>query len=31
METIKMEDEDGREITIDRPSIQYVLIPVETN
>lgn len=31
MDTIKIEDEDGREITIDRPSVQYVLIPVETN
>lgn len=31
VDTIKMEDEDGREITISRPSVQYVLIPVETN
>lgn len=31
VETIKIEDEDGREITINRPSVQYVLIPVETN
>ena len=31
METIKLEDENGREVTIDRPSVQYVLIPVHTN
>ena len=31
MQRIKIEDEDGREITIDRPSVQYVLIPMETN
>lgn len=31
METIKMLDEDGREIVIDRPSVSFVLIPVETN
>ncbi|MFK7911832.1 MAG: hypothetical protein AB8F34_14715 [Akkermansiaceae bacterium] len=31
VERIKIEDEDGREIVISRPSVQYVLIPVETN
>lgn len=31
LETIRIQDEDGREITIDRPVVQYVLLPVQTN
>lgn len=31
LETIKLEDESGREITIERPSVNYLLVPVEAN
>ena len=31
IETIRLEDESGREIMIERPAVKYVLVPVETN
>ncbi|MBK1853920.1 hypothetical protein JO972_03035 [Verrucomicrobiaceae bacterium 5K15] len=31
VDRVKLIDEDGREIQIDRPGVQYMLIPVKTN